>query len=194
MSSADFRYRILNFLIVMGAMWIIAGLALAPRRPLWALALALGIAAALTLAVRRTRNVALAAKDGATTPQDQAEEPAEAAAAQERSEQMWWRRITMAEFLFIFLAIWAAEIRQRVDLMLVGAATVVALYFIGLGFVFRRRRVLATRFSTEGALMLALVAFAGTAASPLWRNFWIGVGMGAILWTSVLLALRLPSA
>ncbi len=194
MAAADFRYRILNFLVVMGAMWIIAGLALAPRRPLWALVLALAVTATLSWMVRRSRNVVLAAQDAAPVPQATQEGFAEEAAAQERGERVWWRRITMAEFLFVFLAIWAAEIRQRVDLVLVGAATVVALHFIGLGFVFRRRRVLASRFSTEGALMLALVAFAGTTASPLWRNFWIGVGMGAILWLSVLYTLSRPSA
>ncbi len=117
-----------------------------------------------------------------------------AGAAQERSERVWWRRITMAEFLFVFLAIWAAEIRHRIDLVLVGAGAVVALHFIALGFVFRRRGVLATRLATEGVLMMALVAFAGTAATPIWRNFSIGIGMGAILWLSVLLTLFRPSA
>ena len=182
MKKSNIPLRVGMFLIVMGLVWMVAGLLLAPTHPLWAYALAVVIAVMLLFVLYSRKNLLWI-----EAPDDENDGSPEA--LRWRRERRGWRYVTLGELVFVMAAVWLVNAKQRPDWLLAAIALVVGVHFLALAAVFKGQRRLAQRFLIEGLVMIVLVGFVVAEVAPLWRNGVVGIAMAAILWVAVLLIL-----
>ncbi len=182
MKKSNIPLGVSLFLIVMGLVWMVGGLLLAPSHPLWTYTLAVVIAIVLLFVLYRRKDLLWI-----EAPDDVQDESPEA--TRWRRERRSWRYVTAGEFALVAAAVWLVNVMQRPDWLLAAITFVVGVHFLALAAVFKGQRRLARRFLIEGLVMIVLVGFVVAEVAPLWRNGVVGIAMAVILWAAALLNL-----
>ncbi len=182
MKKSNIPLRVGLFLIVMGLVWMVGGLLLAPTHPLWTYMLAVVIAVMLLFVLYSRKNLLWI-----EAPDDENDGSPEA--LRWRRERRGWRYVTVGEVAIVVMAVWLVNVRRRPDWLLAAIALVVGVHFLALAAVFKGQRRLARRFLIEGLVMINLAGFVVLEIASPWWNVVVGTVMAAILWAAVLLIL-----
>ncbi len=123
MKKSNIPLRVSLFLIVMGLVWMVAGLLLAPTHPLWAYALAVVIAVVLLFVFYNRKDLLWM-----EVPDDESDRSPEA--LRWHRERRGWRYVTLGELVFVMAAVWLVNARQRLDWLLAAILWVAVLLIL----------------------------------------------------------------